>query len=282
MTRRSDSWWRDPALRPGLVICLFLALIAATAPLLFPGDPSALGEEGARLAPPSSTHWLGTDLLGRDVLARLVHGSRVSLVIGWLAVAVSVALGTTVGLLAGLGPRRLDRALMLATDLFLAFPRIFLILLLVSVLRPSVGLIVVVLGFSGWMPVARLVRAEALSLRERDFVAAARGLGLTGLQIAGRHVLPNLLPTVVAAATMRVGGVILAESFLSFLGLGVQDPSVSWGVMIQQGRDHLLDGWWLAAFPGLAIALTVVGYNLLGDGLRTRLDPRRGREARHG
>ena len=138
-----------------------------------------------------------------------------------------------------------------------------------------------VLGLTGWMGVARLVRAEALSLRERDFVAAARGLGLSAWRVAVRHVLPNLLPTVIVAATLRVGGAILAESFLSFLGLGAQEPAVSWGAMIQQGRDHLLEGWWLTTFPGLAIALTVIGYNLLGDGLRRRLDPR-GRAGRCG
>ena len=191
--RPAVRWWLDSGLRPGLIICLALVAVALLAPVLAPTDPSALGDDSQRLLPPSAQHLLGTDLLGRDVLSRLVHGSRVSLLIGWLAVGVSVVLGTGLGLAAGLGNRRLDRLVMMVTDVFLAFPRIFLVLLLVSVATPSVGLIILVLGFSGWMSVARLVRAEALSLRERDFVAAARGFGLSGWQVAWRHVLPNLV-----------------------------------------------------------------------------------------
>ncbi|MEN8007087.1 MAG: ABC transporter permease [Candidatus Krumholzibacteriota bacterium] len=275
-------WWLDARLRPGLAVTLGLGLVAIMAPLLAPGDPAALGAAADRLAAPSSGHLLGTDLLGRDVLTRLVHGSRVSLLVGWVSVLVAILLGTGVGLAAGLGPRWLDRLLMNVTDAFLAFPRIFLILLLVSLTTPSLLLVMTVLGLTGWMSVARLVRAEALSLRERDFVAAARGLGLSAPRVAFIHVLPNLLPTVIVAATLRVGGAILAESFLSFLGLGAQEPMVSWGAMIQQGRDYLLEGWWLTTFPGLAIALTVLGYNLLGEGLREKLDPRSSREGRDG
>jgi peptide/nickel transport system permease protein len=271
-------WWRARVLRPGLAVSLLLLLVALAAPLLFPGDPAALGAAADRLRPPSASHPLGTDLLGRDVLARLVHGARVSLAVGWLSVGVAVVLGVLVGLGAGLGPRWLDRLLTGITDVFLAFPRIFLVLLLVSLTAPSLALVMVVLGLTGWMSVARLVRAEALALRERDFVAAARGLGLPGWLVAWRHVLPNLMPTVIVAAALRVGGAILTESFLSYLGLGAQEPAVSWGAMIQQGRDHLVDGWWLTTFPGLAIALTVLGYHLLGDGLAARLDPRRGED----
>jgi peptide/nickel transport system permease protein len=275
-------WWADPHLRPGLIIVLGLGLVAVLAPVLAPSDPAALGSVSDRLTPPGGKHLLGTDLLGRDVLARLVHGSRVSLLVGWASVVVAMLLGTAVGLAAGLGPRWLDRLLMNTTDAFLAFPRIFLILLLVSLTTPSVLLVMTVLGLTGWMGVARLVRAEALSLRERDFVAAARGLGLPAWRVAAWHVLPNLLPTVIVTATLRVGGAILAESFLSFLGLGAQEPVVSWGAMIQQGRDYLLEGWWLTTFPGLAIAMTVIGYNLLGEGLRRRLDPRDLGEGRSG
>lgn len=278
--KQNDFWWADGRLRPGLIITLGLGLLALLAPLVAPGDPSALGEAADRLSAPSSSHLLGTDLLGRDVLLRLVHGSRVSLLVGWVSVLVAVLLGTGIGLAAGLGPRWLDRVLMSTADAFLAFPRIFLILLLVSLTTPSLLLVMSVLGLTGWMGVARLVRAEALTLRERDFTAAARGLGLSSWAVATRHVLPNLLPTVIVAATLRVGGAILAESFLSFLGLGAQEPVVSWGSMIQQGRGFLVEGWWLTTFPGLAIALTVLGYNLLGEGLRRRLDPRARGEGR--
>ena len=275
-------WWADPRLRSGLAVTLGLGLLGVLAPLIAPGDPAALGAAADRLSAPSGSHLLGTDLLGRDVLVRLVHGSRVSLLVGWVSVLVAVLLGTAVGLAAGMGPRWVDRLLMNTTDAFLAFPRIFLILLLVSLTTPSLLLVMTVLGLTGWMGVARLVRAEAFSLRERDFVAAARGLGLSSWHVVTRHVLPNLLPTVIVAATLRVGSAILAESFLSFLGLGAQEPTVSWGAMIQQGRGYLLDGWWLTTFPGLAIALTVLGYNLLGEGLRRRLDPRGSGEGRDG
>jgi peptide/nickel transport system permease protein len=265
--------WHDRSARVGLVLVLTLFLCAVLAPLLAPGDPSALGLAEARLQAPSPAHPLGSDLLGRDVLARLIHGSRVSLVVGWVSVTVAVVCGSLIGLAAGLGPSALDRFLMGVTDLFLAFPRIFLVLLLVSFTTPSLWLVMLVLGLTGWMGVARLVRAEVLSLRERDFILAARGLGISMNQLALRHLLPNVLPTIVVAATLRVGNTILLESFLSFLGLGAQEPTVSWGAMIEQGRPYLLDGWWLATFPGLAIGLTVIGYNLLGDGLREALDP---------
>jgi len=259
--------------RPGAIISLSLLFLALLVTLFPMGDPVGLGNMEERLQAPSTSHLMGTDIHGRDVLLRLLHGSRVSLLVGWVSVMVAVGLGTAVGLWAGLGPRWLDRVLMMLTDLFLAFPRLFLILLLVSLAKPSLILVMFVIGLTGWMSVARLVRAEALSLRERDFIHAARGLGLSSWTVATRHILPNLLPTIIVTAALRVGGAILTEAFLSFLGLGVQDPGISWGGMIQQGRNHLVDGWWLATFPGLAIALTVIGYNLLADDIRNALDP---------
>lgn len=267
----------NPALYGGLAILALVTLTALLAPWLAPGDPAALGPAADRLLPPSPSHPLGTDLLGRDTLARVVHGSRVSLLAGWISALVAIGLGTAVGLTAGSGPRWLDRLLMVCTDAFLSFPRIFLILLLVSLTRPSLTLTMLVIGLTGWMGVARLVRAETLSLREREFVAAARGLGLSPWRVGLRHVLPSLWPTVIVATTLRVGSAILTESFLSFLGLGAQEPTVSWGAMIQAGRPVLLEAWWLTAFPGLALAITVVGCNLCGDGLRWRLDPRQWR-----
>ena len=259
--------------RPGAIISIFLLVLSLVVTVFPLGDPVALGNMEERLLAPSMNHIMGTDIHGRDVLLRLLYGSRVSLLVGWISVLVAVGVGTVVGLLAGLGPRRLDRALMMVTDLFLAFPRLFLVLLLVSLAKPSLSLVMLVIGITGWMPVARLVRAEALSLRERDFVHVARGLGLSSWRVATHHILPNLLPTIIVTAALRVGGAILTEAFLSFLGLGVQEPGISWGGMIQQGRNHLVDGWWLATFPGLAIALTVIGYNLLADDIRNALDP---------
>ena len=260
-------------LNVGLILAVGSLLVALLAPVLAPGDPAAMGAAELRLSPPSTSHVLGTDLLGRDVLMRLIHGARVSLLVGWVSVLAAIFCGTIVGMAAGLGPRWLDRLLMFVTDLFMAFPRIFLVLLLVSLTTQSLLLIMLVLGLTGWMGVARLVRAETLSLRERDFVAAAQGFGLSPWRVAWGHILPSLWPTIIVAATLRVGGAILAESFLSYLGLGAQEPTVSWGSMIQMGRSNLVDGWWLATFPGLALALTVIGYNLLGDSLRQRLNP---------
>ncbi len=274
--RMGSALRRDASARAGLALVGLVLLLALGADLIAPADPGALGAAGEQLQSPGEGHLLGTDVLGRDVLSRLVHGARVSLLVGWLAVGVAVVLGAVVGMAAGLGPSWLDRLLTALTDLFLAFPRIFLVLLLAATLEPSPWLVTAVLGLTGWMTVARLVRSEVLSLRERDFVAAARGLGCSLPQLARRHILPNVLPTLLVAATLRLGNTILLESFLSFLGLGAQEPLVSWGAMIDQGRAHLRDGWWLAAFPGLAISLTVIGYNLLGDGLRTALDPRAG------
>ncbi len=285
---RSGRRWPAPlangSARAGLALVALLALTALAAPWLAPGDPAALGAAAERLQPPSAAHPLGTDPLGRDTLARLVHGSRVSLLASWIGVATAVGLGLLIGLAAGLAPAAVDRLLMGIADVFLAFPRVFLALLLASLAEPSLALVMAVLGLTGWMGVARLVRAEVLSLREREFVLAARGLGLPPWRVAWRHLLPHLLPMVLVAAALRVGNMILLESFLSFLGLGVQEPTVSWGAMIEQGRRHLLDAWWLTAFPGAAIGLTVIGYNLLGDGLSWALDPRRagGRDVRGG
>ena len=260
-------------LRVGLILAGLGLVAALGAPVLAPGDPAALGAAGSALQSPNLDHPFGTDPLGRDVLARLLHGGRISLLVGWVSMILATVLGTIVGLAAGLGPRWLQRALSTLVDLFLAFPAIYLVLLLVAVSRPSLWLIVGVITVTGWMDVARLVRMEALALRDREFVAAARGLGLGPWAVAVRHVLPNLLPTVLVAAALRVGQAILVESFLSYLGLGPQEPLVTWGAMIAQGRAHLLEGWWLTAFPGVAIASTVLAYNLVADGLRVRWAP---------
>jgi len=260
--------------RRDLQLGLFLVMgglaLALGAGILSPEEPAALGASGLGMQPPSSEHLLGTDPLGRDVLTRLLHGGRFSLLVGWVSMIVSTLMGTLIGLAAGLGPRRVQRFLTLLIDLFISFPRIYLVLLLVAVSQPSLMLLISVLSLSGWMAAARMVRAESMLLRDREYVAAARGLGLSPWQVALRHVLPNLMPTVLVAASLRIGQVILVESFLSFLGLGAQEPMITWGVMIAQGRAYLLEGWWLTIFPGIAISATVLGYNLLADGIRAR------------
>ncbi len=266
----------DLSARCGLGLVLALFVLSLAAGWIAPQNPSAVGSAATHLLPPSLDHPLGTDVLGRDVLSRLLYGGRASLAVGWFSVLLAVVLGTCVGLAAGVGPAWLDRLLMALTDVFLAFPRIFLILLLVAVMSPSLVLVTVVIGLTGWMGVARLVRAETLALREREFFLAARGLELDAVRLAIRHVFPHVLPLVLVATTLRLGNAILLESFLSYLGLGAQEPMISWGAMIEHGRGHLLDAWWLTAFPGLAITLMVVGYNLLGDGVRDLLDPRGG------
>jgi peptide/nickel transport system permease protein len=266
----------DPRARWGAFLVVGLLLLAVWAPLIAPHSPADFGDPVLdRHRAPGSDHWLGTDMLGRDLLSRVLHGARVSLAIALGSVLVSVGLGTLVGALAGWWGGWIDALLMRATDLALAFPRVFLILLLVAFTAPSPVWIVAVLGLTGWMSVARLVRGEVRPCRDEEYVLAARALGFGVPRILVRHVLPAIAGPLIAFSTLRVGNAILAESFLSFLGLGVQDPWVSWGLLIRSGRDLLTGEWWLAFFPGLAIVLTVVGFNLLGDGLRAALDPRR-------
>ena len=270
-------------LRVGLVLAVLGLVITLGAGVLRPGDPTAMGPVGQSLQAPSWGHPLGTDSLGRDVLQRVLHGGRMSLLVGWSTTLAATLLGTMVGLAAGLAWRPLRLLLTYIIDLFMAFPAVYLVLLLVAVTRPSLWLLVLVLAVSSWMDVARLVRAESMALRDREFVAAARGLGLGSWRVALRHVVPNLMPTVMVAGALRIGHVILMESFLSFLGLGPQEPLVSWGAMVAQGRANLLDAWWLTLFPGLAITVTVLAYNLLADGLRARIWPEgRGEGSGHG
>jgi peptide/nickel transport system permease protein len=267
------SLYNDKSARVGIFILLLLTVFSILGPLLVDGSPSMLGDREHSMEQPSAEHIFGTDLLGRDVFTRLMYGGRSSLVAAAIAVLLSAIVGTVVGLLAGYGPCWLDRILMSLTDLMLVFPRIFLVLLLAAVTKPSLMLVIIVIGITGWMSIARLVRSEVLSLKERDFVLAARGFGFSSIFIMSKHILPHVLPVVLVSMALRLGNTILLESFLSYLGLGVQHPEVSWGAMIEQGRGHLLEAWWLAAIPGIAITLTVLGSNLLGDGVRNILDP---------
>jgi peptide/nickel transport system permease protein len=253
----------------GAIILLALAVVAVCAPWIAPYDPLAVNLPDA-LLPPSSAHWLGTDPLGRDVLSRLMYGARISLTIGFIAVGIAVFVGAVVGSVAGYYGGWIDTALMRLVDTLLSIPSVFLLLAVIAIMGPSIQLIMAVIGLTGWMGVARLVRAEVLSLKEREFVLAARVLGASPLRLLRRHLLPNVMGPVLVSATLGVGGAILTESVLSYLGLGVQPPTPSWGNVLNEGRVALGVAWWLTLTPGLCILITVLAFNLLGEGIRER------------
>jgi len=259
--------------RAGLVGVVLALLVAALAPVLAPYDP--VDAELARsLAPPSWEHLLGTDQLGRDVLSRLLYGARVSLSIALLSVTLSVGVGVALGAAAGFLGGVVDTVVMRTVDLALAIPRLVLLVTVIAVFQPSVATIVLLLALTQWPAPARLVRAEILSLRERDFIEAARGLGYSRRRILLRHLLPNALSPVLVVATLGIAQTVILEAGLAFLGLGVP---LSWGTLLLAGRANLVTGaWWLSAFPGVAIALVAIAFNLLGDGIRDALDPRQG------
>jgi peptide/nickel transport system permease protein len=259
----------------GFVIVLVLYIVAIIAPILTPYDPIEHGDvPRMRYVSPNAQHLFGTDKFGRDVLTRVIYGSRISLTISFLAVVMSVMLGSIVGAVAGYAGGFVDALIMRIVDALMAIPRLFLLLTCVALFSGSIWLIVILLGATGWMTTARLVRGQILSLREQDFVRAAESLGADRKRIVLRHLIPNTLTVIVVAATLQIGGIILAEAALSFLGLGVPPPTPSWGQMVFEGREALLGAWWVSAFPGIIIAVTVIGYNLLGDGLRDAFDPR--------
>ncbi|MBI2093788.1 MAG: ABC transporter permease [Candidatus Omnitrophica bacterium] len=251
----------------GVLFLAVLALLAVGATWIAPYDPLQVDLSQA-LLPPSRAHWLGTDPLGRDVLSRLIFGSRISLIIGFIAVGVAVLVGTSIGMLAGYFGGWVDAILMRFVDTMMAFPSIFLLLAVIAILEPSIYNIMLVIGLTGWMGVARLVRAEVLSIKERDFVLAARIFGASNWWIATRHILPNVMGPILVSATLGVGGAILTESVLSYLGLGVQPPTPSWGNVLNEGRVALGVAWWLTLSPGLCILFTVLSFNMLGEGLR--------------
>jgi peptide/nickel transport system permease protein len=257
----------------GAVIVLSLISLSLLAPVIAPYDPTAIDVYNV-LSPPSKTHLLGTDELGRDLLSRIIWGSRVSLKVGFVAVGIAITIGISIGAIAGFYGGKVDAVLMRFVDIMLAFPTFFLILAVIAILEPNIFTIMAVIGVTSWMDVARLVRAEFLSLKERDFVDAARAIGTSNIRLIFRHILPNALSPVFVAATFGVAGAILIESGLSFLGLGVQPPDPSWGNILTAGKDNIEIAWWLSLYPGLAILITVLSYNLVGEGLRDALDPR--------
>jgi peptide/nickel transport system permease protein len=257
----------------GGAIIVFFFLVSALPGLFASHAPNRIDIVHI-LQAPSAEHPLGTDDLGRDVLARMARGARISLSVGFVAVGIAIAIGLVVGLLAGYYGGWIDALLMRFVDMMLCFPTFFLILSVIAFIGPSIWNIMIIIGLTGWMGVARLVRAETLSLKERDFVAAARAQGAGDGRIVFRHILPNTLAPILVAATLGVAGAILTESALSFLGIGVQPPTPSWGNILTAGKENIEYAWWLSLFPGLAILFTVLGYNLLGEGIRDAADPR--------
>jgi peptide/nickel transport system permease protein len=257
----------------GGILVVLVFVLSIFAPWIAPYNPSQIDIENI-LVGPSLSHPLGTDDLGRDVLSRMLWGGRISLEVGFVAVGIATIIGIILGSLAGYYGGWLDTIIMRFVDIMLSIPTIFLVLTVIAILEPNIINIMIVIGLTSWMEPARLIRGEFLSLKEREFVVAARALGASDNRIMLRHILPNGLSPILVSATIGVGVAILIESGLSFLGLGVQPPTPSWGSLLSSGKDNIEIAWWLSAFPGLAILLTVLGYNLLGEGIRDALDPR--------
>jgi peptide/nickel transport system permease protein len=270
---------RNPAALAGALILIAVVGAAVSADWIAPHDP-ARQALGRRFTPPiwesrgTAAYPLGTDQVGRDILSRIIHGARISLLVGVLAVVVSVLVGVTLGLVSGFVGGRLDTALMTVVDITWSFPQLLLALAFVAALGPSLVTIILVLGFTGWERYARVVRAEVLALREKDFIEAARAMGIGSARILLRHVLPNTFSSIVVLSTLQVAQAILQEAALSFLGVGSGRTYPTWGQMIALGRDFISVAWWLATFPGVAILTTVLAINLVGDRLRDALDPR--------
>jgi peptide/nickel transport system permease protein len=257
----------------GGIVVAGLVLLAMFAPVLAPWDPHRPDTKKV-LDPPSRSHWLGTDQLGRDVLSRVLYGSRVSLAVGVVSVGIATMIGILLGAAAGYHGGGVDATIMRLVDLMLVFPRFFLLLAVLAFLQPSIWTIMAVIGLTGWMGVARLVRAEFLTLREREFVIWSESIGASAMRIVFRHILPNAMAPVLVAMTLGIPAAILTESGLSFLGLGVQPPYATWGNILNDGKDSIEIAWWMTLYPGLAILVTVLSYNLLGEGIRDALDPR--------
>ncbi|MRR16315.1 MAG: ABC transporter permease [Deltaproteobacteria bacterium] len=268
-----EMFYKNKLAMTGCGIVILLFVVSILAPLLAPYDPGAIDLKNV-LAPPSGNHWFGTDQLGRDVLSRMIWGARISLKVGFVATGLAILIGMVLGAVAGYYGGWIDAVIMRFVDIMLCFPAFFLILAVIAFLEPSIWNIMIVIGLTGWMGVTRLVRADFISLRERDFVTAARSIGANDARIIFIHILPNALASILVSATLGIAGAILTESALSFLGIGVQPPTPSWGNILTAGKDNIDIAWWLSFYPGLAILITVVGYNLLGEGIRDASDPR--------
>jgi peptide/nickel transport system permease protein len=265
---------QNPLAALGIILLIVFVICAIFAPMVAPQDPAAI-DLPTRLSPPSAAHWCGTDELGRDILSRLIYGSRISMLVGSCVVAASLALGLIVGSIAGYYGGRIDRFVnVVVMNAFLSFPGILLAIAFVAFRGPGIFNLVLALSLGGWVGYARLVRGQVLAAREREFVEAARALGATDLWIIVRHILPNIVQPVIVQAAIGMAGAVLAEATMSFLGLGVPPPTASWGVMLNDGRAHLFDAPHLVIFPALAVILAVLSFNFIGDALRDYLDPR--------
>lgn len=264
---------RNPLSLVGFTIIISVFILAMFAPFIAPYDPNEINVKAILLGP-SIEYWMGTDGLGRDVLSRMLHGGRISLLVGLVAVGISTLIGIILGALAGYYRGWVDTVIMRLVDIMLSIPSFFLILAVIAFLTPSIINIMIVIGLTSWMGVTRLVRAEFFSLSEREFVLASRTLGAKDARLIFTHLLPNSLTPIIVSAVLGIAGAVLMESGLSFLGLGVQAPQASWGNILTDGKEYIQFAWWLSLFPGLAILITVLGYNLLGEGLRDALDPR--------
>ena len=270
-----DLYFMNKRLIFGLTVVALMALAAIFAPLIAKYDPFAMDlSAGAILQAPSPQHFFGTDNLGRDVFSRMVYGSRVSLSVGFIAVFISMVIGVFLGGLAGYHGGWVDNAVTRFVEIMFCLPTFFIIMMVITFLGPSIINVMIVIGITSWAGLSRLVRAEFLTLRERDFVSSAKVQGVSDMRIIFRHILPNAMAPVYVSATLSVGGAILIESALSFLGLGVQIPTPSWGNILSGGRNYIDYAWWLTFFPGLAILITVLSFNLIGESLREMIDPR--------
>ncbi|MFK8252905.1 ABC transporter permease [Ancylobacter terrae] len=258
----------------GLIILLTLLIVALTAPWIAPYSPTAGDLRTTRLLPPDAAHWLGTDDQGRDILSRLIWGSRITLMVVALVAVIAAPLGLLVGTVAGYAGGWIDGLLMRITDIFLAFPKLILALAFVAALGPGIENAIIAIAITSWPPYARIARAETLTVRNSDYIAAVRLMGASPLRIVLRHIMPMCLASLIVRVTLDMAGIILTAAGLGFLGLGAQPPLPEWGAMIASGRRFILDQWWVAAAPGAAILIVSLGFNLLGDGLRDALDPR--------